>query len=39
VEKPKEMSVAQGQQNLGESYFANMNMGANFASRIAVKCP
>jgi ABC-type uncharacterized transport system substrate-binding protein len=39
IEKPKEMGVAQGQQSLGESYFANMNMGANFASKIAVKCP
>jgi ABC-type uncharacterized transport system substrate-binding protein len=39
LEKPKETGVAQGQQNLGESYFANMNMGANFSTKIAVKCP
>lgn len=39
LEKPKETGVAQGQQKLGESYFANMNMGANFAPKIAVKCP
>ncbi len=39
LEKPKETGVAQGQQKLGESYFANMNMGANYATKIVVKCP
>jgi ABC-type uncharacterized transport system substrate-binding protein len=39
MEKPKETGVAQAQQKLGESYFANMNMGANYATHIVVKCP
>jgi ABC-type uncharacterized transport system substrate-binding protein len=39
LEKPKESGIVQDQQKLSESYFANMNMGANYASRIAVKCP
>lgn len=37
--KPKEAGITQGQQKLSESYFANMNMGANYATRIAVNCP
>jgi len=38
IEKPKETGAGPSQQNTSESYFANMNMGANFASKIAVKC-
>jgi len=39
LEKPKDTSVAQSSKPMSESYFANMNMGANFATKIAVKCP
>ena len=39
LEKPKDTNVAQSSKPLSESYFANMNMGANFATKIAVKCP
>jgi ABC-type uncharacterized transport system substrate-binding protein len=38
VEKPKEMSLAQGKQ-LSESSFMDGNWGQNFASTIAVTCP
>jgi ABC-type uncharacterized transport system substrate-binding protein len=37
VEKPKEPAITPGQ-TTAESYFANMNMGASYASKIAVKC-
>ncbi len=38
VQKPKEMSFAQGKQ-LSESSFMDGNWGQNFASTIAVTCP
>ena len=39
VENPKEMTFAQGQQQLSESSFMSGNWGQNFASKIAVTCP
>ena len=39
VEKPKEMSLADGQQKLNEPSFMSDNWGQNFASKIAVTCP
>ena len=40
VDKPQEMTVAQGQK-LGEAFFNNLssNWGAQFASRVTVSCP
>ncbi len=39
LEKPKDASLGQSSKPMSESYFANLNMGANFASKIAVTCP
>ena len=37
IEKPKEAGLGPGK--LSESSFMSGNLGANYASKIAVKCP